>query len=161
MLLDYLEPIKDIFNLAVQLDFYLICRSAELRALRWTDIEGDTIKIQTQLLDDQTMNDDLTFNPRTYENVTHIKGNTDYGYRYMPLTDGVKQVLKRIKDVNPNGEFILINEGRQLTTITFNRHLKAYCNAVDIDPVSVIRFALQWLPCFIRMVFLQPPYNAC
>jgi integrase len=134
MLLDYLEPINDIFSLAVQLDFYLICRSAELRALRWTDIEGDIIKIQTQLLDDQTMNDDLTFNPRTYENVTHIKGNTDYGYRYMPLTDGAKQVLKRIKDVNPNGEFILMRDSEQLTTITFNRHLKAYCEAVGIEP---------------------------
>ncbi|WP_312502943.1 hypothetical protein [Lacrimispora sp.] len=84
LLLDYLEPIEDIFSLSVQLDFYLICRIAELRALRWTDIEGYTIKIQTQLLDNQTMNDDLTFNPLTYENVTHIKENTDYGYLYMP-----------------------------------------------------------------------------
>lgn len=133
-LLDYLEPIHDIFSLAVQLDFYLICRSAELRALRWTDIEGDNIKIQTQLLDDQTMNDDLTFNPRTYENVTHLKGNTDYGFRYMPLTEGARQVLERIKEINPNGEFILMNDGNQLTTITFNRHLKAYCNAVGIEP---------------------------
>ena len=134
LLLDYLEPINDIFSLAVQLDFYLICRSAELRALRWSDIEGDIIRIQTQLLDDQTMNDDLTFNPRTYENVTHIKGNTDYGYRYMPLTDGAKQVLKRIKSINPDGEFILMNESKQLTTITFNRHLKAYCDSVGIEP---------------------------
>jgi integrase len=134
LLLDYLEPINDIFSLAVQLDFYLICRSAELRALRWTDIEGNIIKIQTQLLDDQTMNDNLTFNPRTYENVTHIKGNTDYGYRYMPLTDGAKKVLERIKAVNPDGEFILMRDGEQLTTITFNRHLKAYCNSVGIDP---------------------------
>ncbi len=134
LLLNYLKPIKDIFSLGVQLDFYLICRSAELRALRWTDIKGDTIKIQTQLLDDQTMNDDLAFNPRTYKNVTHLKGNTDYGYRYMPLTEGAKQVLKNIKDINPDGEFILMNEGRQLTTITFNRHLKAYCTAVGIEP---------------------------
>lgn len=52
----------------------------------------------------------------------------------MPLSDGAKQVLKRIKDVNPNGEFILMRDGEQLTTITFNRHLKAYCEAVDIEP---------------------------
>ena len=77
---------------------------------------------------------DLTFNPRTYENVAHIIGNTDYGYRYMPLTDGAKQVLKRIKAINLNGEFILMNEENQLTTITLNRHLKAYCNSVGIEP---------------------------
>lgn len=134
LLLDYLASVNDIYSLGVQLDFYLICRSAELRSLRWSDIEGDFIKIQTQLLEDQTMNDDLTFNPRTYKNVTHIKGNTDYGYRYMPLTDGAKKVLERIKEINPNGEFILMHDNRQLTTVTFNRHLKAYCQAVGIEP---------------------------
>lgn len=104
------------------------------------------------------MNDDLTFNPRTYENVTHIKGNTDYGYRYIPLTDGAKQVLKRIKDVNPDDEFILMRDGEQLTTITFNRHLKAYCEAV-LEPV--IKSALRWLHYFIRTGFRQLPYNVC
>ena len=134
-LLDYLSPIHDIYSLAIQLDFYLICRSAELRALRWTDIEGDMIKIQTQLLEDQTMNDDLTFNARTHINVSHIKGNTDYGFRYMPLTDGAKKVLEKIRELNPTGEFILMNEeGQQLTTITLNRHLKSYCAAVGIAP---------------------------
>lgn len=106
-------------------------------------MEREIIKIQTQLLDDQTINDDLTFNPRTYENVTHIKGNTDYGYRYMPLTDGAKQVLNRIKDVNPDGEFILMRDSEQLTTITFNRHLKTYCEAVGIEPRTAIKFALR------------------
>ncbi|WP_270816646.1 tyrosine-type recombinase/integrase [Hungatella effluvii] len=134
LLLDYLEPVNDIFSLGVQLDFYLICRSAELRALRWSDIDGDFIKIQTQLLEEQTMNDDLTFNPRIYKNVDHIKGNTDYGFRFMPLTEGAKKVLERIREINPNGEFILMNEGRQLTTVTFNRHLKVYCEAVGIEP---------------------------
>lgn len=65
------------------------------------------------------MNDDLTFNPRTYENVTHLKGNTDYGFRYMPLTEDAQQVLDHIKEISPDGEFILMNEGKQLTTITF------------------------------------------
>lgn len=134
LLLDYLEPINDIFSLGVQLDFYLICRSAELRALRWSDINGDFIEIQTQLLDEQTMNDDLTFNPRVHKNVSHIKGNTDYGFRLMPLTAGAKKVLAHIKEINPNGEFILMIDGQQLTTVTFNRHLKAYCEAVGIEP---------------------------
>ena len=43
-------------------------------------------------------------------------------------------IHKRIKDVNPNGEFILMRNGEQLTTITFNRHLKAYCDSVGIEP---------------------------
>lgn len=53
----------------------------------------------------------------------------------MPLTDGAKKVLEKIRELNPIGEFILMNEeGQQLTTIMLNRHLKSYCAAVGIAP---------------------------
>lgn len=133
-LLDYLSAINDIYSLGVQLDFHLICRIGELLALRWTDIKGDFITIHSQRLDDQTMNDDLTFNPRTYKNVDHIKGNTKYGYRRMPLTKSAKKILERIKEINPHGEFILMTDNHQLNHTTFNRHLKGYCTAIGIEP---------------------------
>lgn len=49
-----------------------------------------------------------------------------------PLLMAQKKVLEHIKEINPNGEFILMSDGRQLTTVTFNRHLKTYCEAVSI-----------------------------
>lgn len=62
------------YSLTIQLNFYLIFRNIELRALRETVIT-----------------EDLTFYPHTYKNMTHIKGNTDYGFRYMSFNNNTKK----------------------------------------------------------------------
>lgn len=77
-------------------------------------MEGDFLHIQTQYLTVQSMNDDLTFNHREHENADHIKGYSDKGFRYMPLTNEARRILKEIKELNPNGEYILMQDGKQL-----------------------------------------------
>lgn len=143
-LLKHLQDSTEIYALAIQLDFYLVCRIGELLSLRWGDIRGDYIRIQTQYLSCQTMNDDLTFNTRTHENVDHVKGNTDQGFRYMPLMPEAKKILERIKKANPDGEYILMHESRQLNKDAFNRWLKKYCQQAGITPHSShkIRFTV-------------------
>lgn len=64
----------------------MVLRIGELLALKWNDIEGDFIHIQRQKLLNNEMNDDLTFTSRSYENAEHVKGYTEQGFRYMPLT---------------------------------------------------------------------------
>lgn len=144
LILNYLSNNNDMYPLAIQFDFYVIMRIGELKALRWSDIEGDYIKIHSQELEVQTMNDDLTFNARTHENVDYVKGHTSEGIRYIPLTDGAKKILERAKMVNPTGEFIFMQDNRQLTTSTFNKHLKKICKELDIAPRSShkIRFTV-------------------
>lgn len=135
-LLKHLSGNNSIYSLAIQLDFCLVLRIGELLALRWSDIEGGNIHIQKQLLTETEMNDDLTFKARTRTNVPHIKGNTDKGFRYQPLTDNAKEILKRIRTVNPDGEYILMRDGKQLLQDTFNEHLKKYCIEAGIKPHS-------------------------
>lgn len=135
-LLKHLSGNNSIYSLAIQLDFCLVLRIGELLALRWSDIEGDNIHIQEQLLSETEMNDDLTFKARTRTNVQHIKGNTDKGFRYQPLTANAKEILKRIKTVNPDGEYILMRDGKQLLQDTFNEHLKKHCIEAGIKPHS-------------------------
>ena len=135
-LLKHLSGNNSIYSLAIQLDFCLVLRIGELLALRWSDIEGGNIHIQGQLLTETEMNDDLTFKARTRTNVQHIKGNTDKGFRYQPLTDNAKEILKRIKAVNPDGEYILMRDGKQLLQDTFNEHLKKHCIEAGIKPRS-------------------------
>lgn len=136
LLLNHLKDNDTIYSLAIQLDFCLVLRIGELLALKWTDIEGDNIHIQGQHLTDMKMDDALTFSQRSYKNAGHIKGNTDRGFRYQPLTANALSILKRIKNVNPDGEFILMQNGKQLLTDTFNEHLKKYCVEVGIKPRS-------------------------
>lgn len=144
ILLEFLKDSTEIYALAIQLDFFMVCRIGELLALRWSDIQGDYIRIQSQYLSCQTMNDDLTFSKRIHENVNHVKGNTEQGFRFMPLMPETKKILDRIKQQNPDGEFILMHDGKQLNKDAFNRWLKKYCNMAGIIPHSShkIRFTV-------------------
>ena len=143
-LLSYLAANDDMYSLAIQLDFQLVIRIGELLSLRWSDIEGDNLHIQSQLLTERTMNDDLTFNKREHINVDHVKGNTDQGFRYQPLTKEALRLLDKIREQNPDGEFILMKDGRQLNANSFNRWLKRFCEACDIPVRSShkIRFCV-------------------
>lgn len=143
-LLAHLQNNDSIYSLAIQLDFQLVLRIGELLALRWTDIENGNIHIQAQLLTERKMNDDLTFAKREHVNVDHVKGNTNQGYRYQPLTQEALRILEKIKELNPDGEFILMSNGRQLNANTFNRWLKRYCEECNIPVRSShkIRFCV-------------------
>lgn len=143
-LLAHLAGNDDMYSLAIQLDFQLVCRIGELLSLRWTDISNGNIHIQSQLVTERTMNDDLTFSKRNHVNVDHVKGNTDKGYRFQPLTDEAVKILEKIRELNPDGEFILMKDGRQLNANTFNRWLKRYCEECDIPVRSShkIRFCV-------------------
>lgn len=111
LLLNYLLSKDDIFSLGISLHFSIIARIGELKSLKWSDISGNTIRINTQMLENQTMNDDMTFNVRTQNEVSHVKGNTTHGFRDMPLTPTAIKVLDRIKEINPYGEYILMHDG--------------------------------------------------
>jgi integrase len=132
-LLDLLSTKKnDIYSLAIQLNFNLIARIGELKDFMWSDIGDKHIRIQGQLLEEQTMNDDLSFNTRTYNHVDYVKGRTSDGFRNIPLTPKARDIIEKIKELNPDGEFMLMCDGKPLTTVTFNRYLKAFCKEAGI-----------------------------
>lgn len=118
---------------ARELAFRLIIRIGELKALRWEDIHEDYIYIHQQTVERQVMNDDLTFESRTMETVNRMKGNKENGKRTQYLTPEAKEILKKIKQLNPNGEYILMKDGRQLSTCTYNRHLRAFCENAGVE----------------------------
>ena len=152
-LLAYLVDKNDIYSLAIMLDFQLVTRIGELLSLRWRDIKGTNIHIQSQLLPERKMNDDLTFSKREYVNVSHIKGNTDKGFRYQPLTREALRILEKIRELNPDGEFILMRDGKQLNTYTFNRWLKKTVRPVTFLYVSATRYASALLQSFMIQAY--------
>lgn len=133
-LLNYLEDFdNDIYALATQLAFRLIIRIGELKALRWEDVHEDYIYIHQQTVERQVMNDDLSFESRTMETINRMKGKKENGKRVQYLTPEAKEILNKIKHLNPNGEYILMQDERQLSTCTYNRHLKAFCENAGIE----------------------------
>lgn len=117
----HLQSRTDRYSLAILLDFHLVLRIGELKGLKWSDISGDTIRI-CRFINDKN------------EVVEDIKGHTSQGIRSMPLTPTAKIILARIQEFCPSdSDFIFTEKGQPLTTVTFNRHLKACCEELGIE----------------------------
>lgn len=146
-ILDYLSEKNDLLSLAIQLDFCLISRIAEIKSLKWLDIDfkNKTIRLQIQLLSSQKVNDDLSFQETKHYCVDFVKGKSDKGFRDLPLIPKALEILDRIKEVNPDSEYLSIHSNNQpITTGTFNRHLEAICKELNIPYPSShkIRFCV-------------------
>lgn len=113
-------PNDDLYSLALKFDFHMILRIGELKGLKWSDIKGDYIYIQRFINDDNEIIED-------------IKGHQEEGRRFIPLTATAKQLLKRIREINPNSEFLFVYDSIPLATVTFNRRLKKCCKELGIE----------------------------
>ena len=110
----------DFYSLAILLDFHLVLRIGELKGLKWSDIHGDSIRIQR-------------FVNEKNEIVEDTKGHTAAGKRDMPLTPSAKRILEQIRRLNSDSDYILIRNGQPLSTCTFNRRLKKCCAELGIE----------------------------
>ena len=78
------ERTDDFYSLAILLDFHLVLRIGELKALKWSDIHGNFIRIQ-RFVNDKN------------EVVEDIKGHAAAGRRNMPLTPSAKRILEQLR----------------------------------------------------------------
>lgn len=133
-LLEYLNNISEPYALAIQLAFNLFIRIGELKAIKWEDINIDnrSIYLNSQITQEPVLNDDLTFSPKKIEVENHIKGYTSHGFRTEYLTDDAIRILEKVREINPDGEFIFMPHGRPMSTDRFNIYLKRYCKQANI-----------------------------
>ena len=131
-ILDYVGE-NDLYDLGIKLDFHLTLRIGELKGLRFDDIHGDYIHVHRFINDKHEVVDD-------------IKGHASSGKRLLPLTPEAKRLIARIKELNPNSEYLFMEDLEKkkfITTVTFNRRLKKYCGELGIEYRSShgLRFA--------------------
>lgn len=118
MMLEHV-PDNDLYDLAIKLDFYLTLRIGELKGLRFDDIQGNFICIQRFVNDKNQIEDD-------------VKGHTSYGIRLLPLTHECMKLIQKIRELNPNSEYLFFRDEKPLCTCTFNRRLKRYCTELGL-----------------------------
>lgn len=128
------QGIDEMYSLAIQFDFFVTLRIGELRALKWENLRENEVYVEGQVVLSNELLDDGTFSTGSYENVDHVKGNTDAGFRWVQFPSAAKRILERAREINPDGEYIFMYKGKQLYTQTFNEHLKKYCEEAGIDP---------------------------
>ena len=132
-LLEHLKNDDDIYALAISFDFQLTLRFGELSGLRKCDYKNGKIRISQQHLLDVDMKDDLSFSENRFINTDHVKGNTEHGFRSLPLNDSARTIIERAIELNPDGDYIFMFEGNQLSISTFNARLRRYCKEIGIE----------------------------
>lgn len=137
-LLRHLSSVTEPYALAIRLMFQLTCRIGEIKSLRWADVDFNerSIKIGHQALTVRTMNDDLSFSKRETVVVNRTKKNTPQEKRKLKLTSEALKILELAKEINPDGEFVFMPNGKLMLTDTFNEHLKKYCTECNIPYYS-------------------------
>lgn len=112
---------SDLIDLAIKLDFYLVLRIGELKTLKWSDIHGDFIHIHAYMNSDKEV----------VEN--DIKGHASAGMRVLPLVKATKEILEKIRELNPESEYLFINDDFVIDTGTFNRRIRKHCKELGIE----------------------------
>lgn len=137
-LLSYLQGIYEPYSLAIQLSFYLFIRVGETKAIQWQDIDykNRSVYLHRQVTCARILNDDLTLSKRQVTVAKQMKGNTSKGFRKQYLTDEALSILKKAKEINPNGIYIFEPNGSLMTTDSFNRRLKKYCREAGVPYYS-------------------------
>lgn len=135
-LLSYLKTLEpDAYILAIMIAFYGIFRIGEIKALSWDIKDGNTVVIHQQLVEERTLKDDLSLS-QPHRVLKAPKGNPYYSIRTEYLPEEGVRVLTKMKALNPDGKLLFMHKGRPLTTDTFNRRLKKYCNEIGITYLS-------------------------
>lgn len=138
-MLAYLKSIEqDAYTLAIRLAFHGTFRIGEIKALKSTNIDGDYIWIENQIVDEHEIivkNGKVSLG-QPVKTLKEPKGNTNYSIRPSIVTPETADILRQAKELNPDGEYLFMYKGRPLTTDTVNSRLRKYTKAIGIPYLS-------------------------
>jgi len=132
LLLKHLEPFEDIYSLAIKFAFYTCLRIGELTALKKEDYQNGQIYIGHSQHRVQELNDDMTFGKAMHFVDDRIKGNTESGFRTIPLVSKAQKIIEQAIELYPDTEYIFHRDGVPLYPDSFNKHLKKHCEAAGV-----------------------------
>ena len=131
ILIEWFMSCPTIENLGLAFAFYTGIRTAELSALKYTDISGNEVHIQRQ----EIIYKDKETGKSTHEIVEYTK--TEAGNRYLILPKEAKEIINRIRKINPFGEYIIMKNNHRILKNTFNNKLYSACDSVGIKRRSM------------------------
>ena len=128
--IEYLKSNPTIENLGILLEFQTGVRIGELAALKPTDIVGNRLHIQrTEIKYKDEFTRKYIFEVREYP-------KTDAGVRYIILTSKTMDTINRIKQLNPNGEYLFMKNGKRIRASALNERIIKACKKLEITRKS-------------------------
>jgi len=130
LVLNYLKENIDIVNLGILLMFLTGVRVGELVAIKASDVEGNVIHIsrtESHYRDEETGKEVFVVKdtPKTAAGVRNVIVPNDYVW-----------ILRKIRQMNAAGEFLLMRKGSRVRASVVRRRLHKICRAVGIHDKS-------------------------
>lgn len=126
----YLMDNPDIYNLGILLDFYAGIRVGELSTLKYSDITGDSIWVQRS---EQKIKDENG----KWSLVVSDHPKTDAGYREVMIPPKAVDIIEIIRQLNPEGEYLFMVNGKRIRGNTFNKRLGLVCEKLGLPHRSM------------------------
>jgi integrase len=122
----HLEEESTIEALCIQFMFQIGVRIGEGVAVKFSDIEYGKISIQ-RMEEKVFVFDGENFKSTGVQIVEHLKKENDSEYRFIPLTVKANEIIRKARELNPNGEFIFVRDRERLTARAVTYWLSKYC----------------------------------
>lgn len=124
------ESEPSIVNLGVLLAFQTGLRVGELCALKWSDLKGNTLCVRRTEIRYKGIDNKYVFEVRE-------SAKTDAGNREVILSNSAIATLKKIRCLNPFGEFIFTKNQKRIKEKAFSVKIVKICEYVNIPPRSL------------------------
>lgn len=120
----------DIISLGILLYFKTGMRPGELVAIKQSDINERVIHI---------CRTEICYKNENKKNVYEVRDfpKTEAGIRDIILPTSSKWIIKKIKMINPFGEYLFELNGKRIRTYSFTSRLRSICKKLDISPKSL------------------------
>lgn len=130
LVLDYLKNNLDIVNLGLLLMFVTGVRVGELVAIKTEDIDDNVIHIcrtESHYKDKETGKDVYVIKdtPKTVAGIRNVIVPADYSW-----------ILRKIRQLNPTGEYLFMRDGSRIRAYTMRLRLHRVCKEVNIHDKS-------------------------
>lgn len=105
-------------------------RAGEIAALSWSDIEENKIHISKTEIRYKDENGKYVFNIQD-------SPKSEAGYRDVIITSETQELIKKIRSINPFGEYIFMKDGKRIKGQAFTRRLYTICENLGITKRSI------------------------
>lgn len=125
-----MEDQPTLIELGIILAFKTGLRVGEISTLSWSDIAENKIHISKTEIRYRDENGKYVFDVQNFP-------KSDAGFRDVIITEDTNELMRKIKMLNPFGEYIFMKNGKRIKGQAFTRRLYVICDKVGIGERSI------------------------